>query len=93
MAHFIFQNPEISRAWSEQSDFLAILSVKDEQALELLRHCCIQQDILIADFREPDIGDELTAIALEPCEAAQRLTAGLPLAMREYAEEAEAAAA
>jgi len=91
MAHFIFQNPELSKKWSEDSDFLALLSVKDEQALELLRHCCIQNDILLAEFREPDIGNELTAIALEPCKAAQRLTAGLPLAMKEYAEEATAA--
>lgn len=91
MAHFIFQNPKLARDWSEQSDFLALLSVKDEQALELLRHVCIKHDILLAEFREPDIGNELTAIALEPCEAAQRLTAGLPLALREYAQEAKVA--
>lgn len=91
MAHFIFQNPELAKAWSEQSDFLALLSVRDEKALELLRHLCIQHDILLADFREPDIGNELTAIALEPCEAAEKLTARLPLALKEHRKEAKAA--
>jgi len=34
-------------------------------------------------FLEPDIGNQLTAIALEPTDKSYRLTSNLPLALKE----------
>jgi hypothetical protein len=41
-----------------------------------------QKDILFTTFREPDIDDALTAIALEPGEASRKLCSSLPLAFK-----------
>jgi len=39
----------------------------------------ITKNITISVFREPDINNEITAIALEPCDDSTRLTSGLKL--------------
>ena len=36
-------------------------------------------------FQEPDIGNEITAIALEPSDTTRRLVSNLPLALKENA--------
>jgi len=35
-------------------------------------------------FREPDIGNEITAIAVQPHKLSKKLTSNLPLALKEY---------
>ena len=82
MAHFAMNHRPIFEAWTAQSDFLAVLAVRDETALDMLRNCCEIRGITMACFYEPDRGDQLMAIALEPSEEATRLTSQLPLALR-----------
>jgi len=38
-------------------------------------------------FKEPDIGNEVTAIAVQPSEKSKKLTSNLPLALKEYKHE------
>lgn len=76
---FTEQHEEVERAWYRSSNHLAVLSVADEPALFDLVTRAEQRGFKVSLFREPDRGDELTAIALEP--AAKRLCQGLKLAL------------
>lgn len=52
----------------------------------MLLHCAKTQELDCAAFYEPDINNELTAIAIAPSKLAQKLTSGLPLALKEVEE-------
>jgi len=41
-------------------------------------------DIAYSRFHEPDLGNALTAIAVEPTEKATRYVSDVPLAMKEF---------
>lgn len=84
LAHFFDEHTKLTRAWCRDSDFLALLSVRDEDALVLLAHCLKVKGVKHSKFYEPDIGNELTAIAMEPSDEAEKLTEKLPLALKEY---------
>lgn len=75
---FAKEHPEVEGAWFEESNTIALLVVKDEQALGVLYRKAVDRDVPVAAFREPDRGHELTAIALGP--QGKNLTKGLPLA-------------
>lgn len=85
--HAAFQfyqaHPEITGRWLSDSNYLVLLAVPDEDALiELYTEANMGRDLCALLVREPDLGDEATAVALEPGEAAQKLCACLPLALR-----------
>ena len=71
---------ETERRWFETSNTLAVLSVPDLDALQALRSRAEILGLVFSLFREPDLGDEPTALALEPSRFSQRLCQGLPLA-------------
>lgn len=80
---FAKKHPESERTWHEQSNTLALLSVPNEDALHRLLQMAEDRGIQAAYFREPDIGDQMTAICLEACEeTAGRLCRGLPTALK-----------
>jgi hypothetical protein len=58
---------------------VVLLAASDELSLSWLRADAVTAGLRITSFHEPDLGDALTAIALEP--AGRRLVAGLPLAL------------
>ena len=68
-----------------QSNFLVLVSVPDENALLDLITEAHTRGITHVGVREPDIGDEATAVVFTPGRAAQRLCANLPLALRQAA--------
>ena len=68
-----------------QSNFLVLVSVPDENALLDLITEAHTRGIAHVGVREPDIGDEATAVAFTPGKPAQRLCANLPLALRRAA--------
>lgn len=79
---FAHEHQQLCDDWLTQSNFLVIVAVPDENALLDLITQAHQRGITRAAVREPDIGDEVTAVCLEPGPAAQRLCANLPLALR-----------
>ncbi len=75
-------HPDLVRAWMAESNTVVLLAVRDEAALRALLRQAEERGVVASVFVEPDLGGALTCIALGPGEAAQRLCARLPLALR-----------
>lgn len=80
---FTFEHPETNREWFKNSNYLGFLSVANEKELERLIERARSQGIKFSIFREPDIGDQITAIALEPGSKSKKLCNHLQLALKE----------
>lgn len=79
MRAFQAAHPEAEAGWFHGSNNIAILSVQDEPSLVALLELLESSGAPVASFREPDIGDQLTAIATIP--KTRRALARLPLAL------------
>lgn len=77
---FVEEHPDIDSAWFKESNYIALLQVENEEQLESLLLKASTRGIKCTYFREPDLSNELTAIALEP--AAKNLCKRLPLALK-----------
>lgn len=75
---FAIAHPSLTAAWHSTSNTLVILVVPDELALGWLEQDAQAAGLRVASFHEPDLGDALTAVAIEP--AGYRLLRRLPLA-------------
>jgi len=80
----MFEYPEESKKWHNESNYLIYLSVQDENSLKQLISKAKEKGIKVSIFREPDIDNAITAIALEPSDATRRITSSLPLALKEF---------
>lgn len=80
VAQFFYEHPEQARRWYEESNTVVLLAAQDEAALERVvqKLPCAR----ISRVREPDLGDSLTALALDP-HISRKHTAKFPLALRE----------
>lgn len=85
LRQFTAEHPERDAEWFKSSNFLAWLSVEDE--VELMRLITEAQDrgLRWSAFREPDVGGQITAIAIEPHPETAKICRGLPLALKELA--------
>lgn len=72
-----------AKEWQTKSNYLAFLTVADEQELIKLATKAILMGIKHTVFREPDINNEITAIAFEPSDAARKLTSSCALLGKE----------
>jgi hypothetical protein len=81
---FCFENPDHSRQWFEKSNYLGFLSVANEYELHQLIEKAISLDIRFSIFREPDVDNQITAIAIEPGAKSKKLCSNLKLALKEY---------
>lgn len=79
---FSKEHPEITNDWMCNSNYICLLSVSNEDELHSLIRQASQQGIALSIFREPDIGDRITAIALAPGPKTKKLCIKLPLALR-----------
>ena len=82
LRQFTAEHPEIDKMWFEQSNDLGLLSVADEQELNMLIEQATAHDIHFSIFREPDVENQITAIALAPGQKTKKLCSRLPLALR-----------
>jgi len=78
---FADEHPESDRTWYEQSNNLVVLSVSSKEDLAKLAYDMTNLGIEVSSFREPDLQNDLTAIAIEP--AGGRHLSKLPLAMKD----------
>lgn len=79
--HFDVQNE-----WFFKSNYLVLLSTDNEQSLKQLLVKAQIKGIKCSAFTEPDLDNQLTAVAFEPCEDTYKLVSSLPLAFKEYTE-------
>jgi hypothetical protein len=80
LTSFIFGKPKETGEWFAKSNNLVLLEVPDKGALEDLLARLISKGIPVASFCEPDLGDELTAVAVGP--EGRRALSTLPLAFK-----------
>lgn len=80
---FAYEHPLLLKTWYEESTYLVLLSVPTEAELGVLAGRLIAADLVVSLWREPDMGNELTSVAVAPSLAAQRLLSSLPLTLRE----------
>lgn len=80
---YIFEHPECAKNWFDNSNYLAFLAVSNEQDLINLTEKAIEKNIKFSIFREPDIDNAITAIALEPGIKSKKICANLKLALKE----------
>jgi hypothetical protein len=78
-AQFFYEHNERARKWYEESNTVVLLSAADEPALHQV--LLALPYARISRVREPDLGDALTALALDPY-IPRRHTAKFPLALR-----------
>lgn len=79
LTEFTFEHPEAAESWHRASNTLAFLVAPDEAALQTLLDRAFDRGLRASAFREPDLGDALTAVAIEP--EGSRLVRSLPLAL------------
>jgi hypothetical protein len=72
---FVAEHPELDAAWYATSNNLVVLQCDE---LPPLADALEAQGFAVSRFHEPDLGDALTAVAVEP--KARRRLARLPLA-------------
>jgi hypothetical protein len=82
LRQFTAEHPEIDKQWFEKSNYLGLLSVSNEDELNRLIEKAHGRGIKFSIFREPDVNDQITAIALEPGVKSKKLCANLKLALR-----------
>lgn len=85
LADAIFRYPKEALEWHRVSNTLVNVCVKTEFDLLNLEDLLTEKGMKFVSFREPDIGDELTAIAIIPCDEAKKVCSGMPLALKNYA--------
>jgi hypothetical protein len=78
--------PKQSRDWHTNSNYLAVLQVDDEDHLLEISKLLYEEGVRHVQFREPDIGYTLTALAIEPGDHTRRICSKLPLALRGIGE-------
>jgi peptidyl-tRNA hydrolase len=83
--HFSAEHPDLVGPWLRDSNFLVVCSVPTEGDLMDLISAAHAKGIERSAVREPDLDDEITAVAFAPGDAARRLCSALPLALREVA--------
>lgn len=76
---FQHEHRRIAKRWYKKSNYLIFLSVKDETELTELISLAKSNKIKISVFREPDLNNEITSIALEPGLISNKITSNLKL--------------
>lgn len=80
---FQYQHPIEAAKWQKESNYLALLTVANEADLIKLISKAILSGIKHTVFREPDIDNQITAVAFEASEASKKLTSSCPLLGKE----------
>ncbi len=80
---YVLAQPAQAARWHTRSNNLVCLAVPTLEALSGLVERLAGASVPMLCFHEPDLGGELTAVAVSP--AGARLLASLPLALRSHA--------
>ena len=80
---FATEHASLTNDWMLNSNYIAILNVANEYELNNLIERAINSGIKFSVFKEPDIGNQITAITFEPGIKSKKLCANLKLALKE----------
>lgn len=80
LREFAAEHPEIEARWFRESNNIVILQIESEERLLALVARAEATGTPYAAFREPDLGNALTALSIGP--SGHRLVSSLPLALR-----------
>ena len=80
---FQYQHSVEAKEWQRKSNYLALLTVSNEQELIKLVTKAILLGIKHTIFREPDLDNQITAVAFEPSDMSKKLTSSCPLLGKE----------
>lgn len=80
---FALEHPEITKQWNLQSNYIAILAAQSEEDLIKLIQRLEKKQIKFSLFREEDLDNTITAVAIEPGVLARKATSCFPLALRQ----------
>jgi peptidyl-tRNA hydrolase len=69
---------ELTAPWMRDSQYVVLVTVPDESALEDLCFRASYQHLAHERWHEPDLNGQLTAVALAPSAGARKLCANLP---------------
>lgn len=84
IADFIHDHPEVSKQWKDESNSIITLATKDEQSLIALYERLKQVTPYVTAFYEPDVQDQMTAIAVYGTpEIRKKYFSNLPLALKQ----------
>lgn len=76
---FQYEHTDEASQWQTKSNYLALLTVPNEESLYKLISKAENSGIKFTVFREPDLNNEITAVAFEPSDSARKLTSSCPL--------------
>lgn len=80
---FSKEHPDISKEWQEISNYIGILAARSEFEFNQIIEKSTSQNIKFSLFREPDLDNQITAIALAPGPESKKICSQLPLALKE----------
>lgn len=81
MTEFMLRYPDTARQWYAQSNTLVLLAVENEYELKRILDKAFDLGVHTATFREPDLGNSITGVALQPDSKNHRICKGLPMAL------------
>jgi peptidyl-tRNA hydrolase len=84
LVEFMYEHPEQSTNWYNISKYLVFLTVKNQKELIELSNKLSWRGVLFSEFHEPDLNNELTAIAIEPSSKSCKLVSSMPLLLKGY---------
>jgi hypothetical protein len=84
---FGMEHPITNKNWYEKSNYVGFLSVSNEEELLFLSRKAMMLEIECSIYREPDINNEIAAIALAPGKRSKKLCSNLKLALKELSQE------
>lgn len=68
--------------WQKTSNTIVVLACKDEHDLIKFHERAVAKGFAVTLFREPDLGDQVTSLAIVPAVGVKKLCSSLPLAGR-----------
>lgn len=80
---FSQEYPNETKKWMTESNYIAVLNCSDEYEINQLIEKALINNIKFSVFREPDIDNQITAIALEPGLISKKVCSNLKLALKE----------
>jgi peptidyl-tRNA hydrolase len=91
IADFIFEHKTSAKQWKFDSNSIITLSIPTEQSLQELYEKLLSVTPYVTAFREPDIDNQLTAIAVYGTPDIRKMVSHLPLALKKFSQKSIAA--